>query len=310
MADKIETGKITAEDAGKALHQLSFASDDEPAQEITEPLPIPLPLVTDPPAEETKPAEPVEETPAVTTEEPVEEAKPAAGEDDVASLQARLDESESRSKRRMEAVQSRHQESIRILRDRYLRKSTASDRAAKVIEAALGEDGVDKDEAQRVVQELKGTMHPDSSSYAPPTPQPSGVATEDQRLVFNDFLNEQGMELTEAQEFGEWISTKAGKAMSPTEVAVANESLDGFLRLAHRRWKEGTGEKDREAQRTDAQDAVRVVQRNQKNKARAAAGPGGAPKKQPTSPSTAIDNRKLSKEDISALVRQSVTQYH
>ncbi|KKN27291.1 hypothetical protein LCGC14_0866060 [marine sediment metagenome] len=307
MAEKTETGKITAEDAGKALHQLSFDGDENPQEEV---ITQPLPLVTDPPAEDPKPAEPVEEAPAVTTEKPVEEAKPAAGEDDVASLKTRLEDEQGRSKRRLEAVQSRHQESIRILRDRHLRKSTALDRATKVIESALTDEGVDKDEAQRVVQESRGTMHPDSSSYVPPAPQPSGVATEEQRLVFNDFLNEQGMELEEAKEFGEWISTQAGKAMSPTEVAVANESLDGFLRLAHSRWKEGIGEKGKEALRTDAQDAVRVVQRNQKNKARAAAGPGGAPKKQPTSPSTAIDYRKMTKEDVSALVKLSVTQHH
>ncbi len=306
MAEKIGTEKVTDEEAAKALHQLSFDTDGEPEQEITQP----LPLVTDPPAEDPKPAEPVEETPAVTTEKPVEEAAPAAGEDDVASLQARLEESESRSKRRLEAVQSRHQDSIRILRDRHLRKSTALDRATKVIESALTDEGVDKDEAQRVVQESRGTMHPDSSSYVQPAPQPSGVATEEQRIVFNDFLNEQGMELKEAQEFGEWISNKARKVMSPTEVAVADESLNGFLILAHSRWKAGSGEKDREAQRTDAQNAVRVVQRNQKNKARAAAGPGGAPKKQPTSPSTAIDYRKMTKDDVANLVKLSVTQHH
>jgi len=246
-------------------------------------------------------------------EEAKEEAAPveAASEtpsDDVESLKARLAESEKRieerekqAEARLAALQARHATNEHILRDRFLRKSTATDKALRVLKAAKTEAGVDQAEADRVIAELESTMHPASATYAP-TP----ATTEDQTLVLNSFLNEKGMDYTEADRFGKWVTAEARTVLTPAEQAVANESLDGFLHIAHNRWK--ATEAAKLQKQTDAVAAVRSVQRVQREVARAAA-PASAPKKQPTAPSDEVDVSKFTPNDISTLLRKTVESY-
>ncbi|KKK64552.1 hypothetical protein LCGC14_2983060, partial [marine sediment metagenome] len=204
------------------------------------------------------------------------------------------------------ASQERHAESTRILQDRYIRKSTAADRALKIIEAAQTETGADPVESKRVVEELKSTMHPESASYAPPVQR--AEATEDQQVVINSFLNEKDMTVAEGDKFGVWIKTESPNIMSPIEQAKAYTDLDGFLRLAHISWKEDVDKKN-DKQVGDAVGAVKAVKQVQKAAARAALATTTAPKNQVVTKSTGTDVTKFTDNDVSALFKASVEEH-
>jgi hypothetical protein len=89
-------------------------------------------------------------------------------------------------------------------------------------------------------------------------------------------------------------------------LAVAGRDLDGFIRIAHGRYAESLRDKNRQQQRQDVVGAVKAVQRTQREAARAASAAPAAPRKQTASPRTEIDMKKLSKDDLSALIRKSV----
>lgn len=290
--------KVSEDQAALALQQLSGQVPEEP----------------EPSAEKVEP-EVVEAETAEVKEEPKEEAASEVAEsDDVQSLKGRLAEVEAqvaeRDKKfeaRLQAQQQRFTESERILRDRYLRKSTASDKALRALKAAKSEAGLQPDEADRIIAELEASMHPASASYAPPEPRTE--TSEDQALVLNRFLNEKGMDTSEADTFGQWIRADAARVLTPAEQAVAQESLDGFLRIAHSRWQTSTSEAAKQKKVDETVAAVKSVQRTQKQAARAAESTGGAPKKQPTKLSEEVDVSKLTPEDVSKLVRQAWEQY-
>lgn len=293
MPEKDE--KVTEEQANQALQQLL---SETPGMEEA--------AAAEPAAEEPAQEEPPAQESAEQPEEPVA-AAPEAAADDLKSLESRyetrLKETESRYEARLKALQARQQENDRILRDKYVRKSAVVDKALKTLRATRTPEGIAEGEVDSVIRELEGTMNPASTSYSPP---PTGY--EDQAIVVNEFLNEKGMTTEEADEFGRWVRADAPAVLSPTEQAIAQRDLDGFLRVAHYRWQEGMREKDKKAKVDDAVQAVKSVQRTQREAARAAA-PTAAPKKQPPPQNTAIDVKKLTKEDISALLRQSVEQY-
>jgi len=296
-----EQEEVTEEQAGEALQQLTLQGL-ESEDELDEPV-----------AEPSAPAETATEQEPQETVQAQEEVTEDAG-DDVESLRKRNEELESATKEaekrfneRLEALKQRTSSNEQILRDRYLRKSTVADKALKVLRATRSDAGVSEAEVDQAIREMEGTLNPASASYAPPEPSP--MANEDQALVLNSFLNEQGMTVAEAEEFGKWVSGEATTAMSPAEQAVASQSLDGFLRLAHTRWQQSVHDKEKESKRDDAVGAVRAVQRTQREAARAASSAPVAPKKQPASPVTETDVSKLTPDDISALLRQSVEQY-
>lgn len=298
-----ETEEITEDQANEALQQLVHKNESEAAvesAETAEEQPVEVEAVV------------ADDTEQVQEEQAVEVAEPEG--DDIESLRRRAEElevkvkeEEERFQKRLEALQQRNAANEQILRDRYLRKSTIADKALRTLKATKSETGVSEADVDAVVRELEGTMHPDSASYVPP--EPSGAATEDQALVLNSFLNEKGMTTDEADQFGNWIRTEASTAMSPAEQAVANQSIDGFLRLAHNRWQQGIRESEKQAKHSDAVGAVRSVQRTQREAARAASAPTAAPKKQPVERAKEIDVSKLTKDDVAALLRQSVEQY-
>ncbi len=299
--------EVTEEQANEALHQLTTQEIDEPETpvEVVEPAVEAAPA----PVEEAK-----EEAKEETEEKVVETATEvvAAAEDDVASLKTRLENAEKSAKEREEhfaerhkASQERHAESTRILQDRYIRKSTAADRALKIIEAAQTETGADPVESKRVVEELKSTMHPESASYAPPVQRAEAV--EDQQVVINSFLNEKDMTVAEGDKFGVWIKTESHNTMSPIEQAKAYTDLDGFLRLAHISWKEDVDKKN-DKQVGDAVGAVKAVKQTQKAAVRAASATTTAPKKQPVNKPTETPFKDYKPEDISALIRASVEE--
>ena len=131
-------------------------------------------------------------------------------------------------------------------------------------------------------------------------------------MVLNSFLNEKGMTLEESQEFGRWLTSEGPQKLSPGEMSIGDRDLDGFLRLAHIRFQEGTREKEREVRKSDAVSAVQTVQRTQREAAKAAAAPA-APRKQSPAPKAGPDWKKMSESEredmVSRLLRQSVEQY-
>lgn len=294
--------KVTEEQAEQALGAL-IAQAQEPEEDEQEVAAV----IGDPPADEPTPAE----TPEGEDRPAGEEAAPT---DDVESLRAKLADSDKRletekkaAEERTRAIQERSSQNESILRDRFLRKSNAAARALQVLEAARTEKGVSQEEVDRAVAELRGTMNPNSPSYQPP---PDGGNAEDQAMVLNGFLNEKQMSRAEAEEFGRWMRTEAGTVLSAPEQALATRDVEGFLRLAHTRYLEGQKSSDRDKQRQEAVEATRTVQRTQKEAARAASAAPAAIRKQNTSASAKqIDVRKLTKEDVSSLLRQSVEQY-
>lgn len=293
--------KVTDEQAEAAIHQL--ISGEEPEQEA-------------PAAEEPDPA-PEQEDPAVeppSTAVEAEQDAEATQDDDVTSLRERLkkadetfQEHQRSAQARQDAMQKRFSDNERILRERYVKKSAVTERALKALEAAKSESGLDPAEADRIIAEMRSTMNPASASYAPPPERT--VATEDHEIVLNSFLNEKHMSEQDAQEFGKWMSTEAGSVMSPIEQSVANRDLDAFLRIAHTRFSEGKREAEKTKQRADAVGAVKTVQKVQREAAKAASATTAAPKKQPAG-ARGVDTKKLTKEDISTLLQQSISQYH
>ena len=281
----------TMDEANDALHQL--LNPDEVVREA-EPEAEVAPVQAEAVVAETTPTEVVEETPS----------------DDVASLKKRLEEFETKANTerklyedRWKAFEDRRVANERILRDRLLRKSTAADRALKVLKSTRTEEGVPESEVDRVIREVEGTMNPASPSYVPPMQGPE--VTEDQAITLNAFLNEKAMTNEEAAKFGQWVQTKAATVMSPMEQAVAQQSIDGFLRLAHARYQQSVSEEQNQAKRNDTIDAIRSVQKTQKETAKAASSVASAPRKQSVAPSKA-ESAKLTRDDISALLRQSV----
>ena len=283
---------ITEDQAAEALQQLTDESVD--AEVVAD--------VTPAPSFETE--QETDETAEVATEgEVVEES------DDLASLRARNEELEAAAKTnedRLSAIHTRRAESDKIQQDRYLRKSTAADNALRMLKLAQSEEGASSVDVNRVIQEVEGTMNPQSASYVAPTAQVA--SREEQALLVNNFLNEKGLSQKEAAAFDSWLQTQATTKMSPLDVALADRDVDGFLRLAHPIWEQDV-QVESETKRSDAVDAVKSVQRTQRNAAKAASGTTGAPKKSPANPAAEVDVSKLTKADISELVRQSVTQY-
>ena len=303
--------EVTEDQAADALRTLLAQSKGEKppeAQAAPEPAESAAPVELSPTLEASvEPA--VEAAPAEA-----EPAPPAVETDDVASLKTRLaerdaalKETEQKFQSRLTAQQSRNQESERILRERYLRKSTAADRALKILKATRSESGVPETEVDRVIQEVEGTMNPASVSYSPPSNQTE--ANEDQAIALNNFLNEKQMDTKEASDFGAWIKTEGGTVLHPSEQALAYRDLDGFLRIAHVRYEESARAK--ETQRANTVEAVKTVQRAQKQTARAATAAPAAPRKTAiaSAPPATIDYEKVTSDDVSKWLRQSVEQY-
>ena len=301
--------RISEEQANEALHQLLNARTGIAQPEVE--------AVPEAPA----PAEPAEPSAEVPTE-PAAEAAPAEAADaatpvetdDLASLKARLAERETQAKEaeqkfqsRLQAQQQRNQESERILRERYLRKSTAADRALKVLKATRTESGVPETEVDRIIQEVEGTMNPQSVSYVPPSNQTE--ANEDQAIALNGFLNEKQMDAAEADEFGRWIKTEGAAVIPPNEQTLAYRDPVGFLYVAHLRYQASTRAKAN--QRTSAVEAVKTVQRTQKQAAKAASAAPTAPRKTAvaSTPPNTIDYEKITPEDVSAMLKKSLDQY-
>lgn len=270
-----------------------------------------------PPPEQEPEPEPEPEGEPAPEQEATPEDEPEPELDDVASLKSRLDslnqkfgESEKQYQERLAAVQSRFSQNEQILRDRYLRKSAATDQALKILRSARTDSGVSEQDVDRVIRDLEGTMHPDSASYAPPAPtQAPASLNEDQAIVLNSFLNEQGMTSAEADAFGNWIRTEADRTMSQAEQDIAKQSLGGFLRLAHVRFQEHLVKKASESKRNDVIGTVRSVQRTQRQAARAGQAAPAAPLKQPAGSKRTLDVKTLKPDDISTLLKQATQQY-
>jgi len=296
------TERVTDEQAAAALHEVMGKDPKESGipQQVQEAAP-----------EQSA----VEETP-VETEAVEQEQVVAAADDDLESLKTRLAEneqaiksSEERFQSRLKAQQERYAANEQILRNRFLQKSTATDHALGVLRKAASEEGASQEEVARAISEMEGTMNQQSAQYAPAVQQPAPAANDDQALVVNNFLNEQGMDADEAGEFINWIQTKASTSMSPMEQAVANESVGGFMQLAHHRWRNELNKAEQESKRNDAVGAVKSVQRTQREAARAASSSPSAPKSQVVSKEEGVDTSKFTSDDISSLMRQSVEQY-
>jgi len=295
----------TVDQANEALQRVMGI---EPEPEQSEPAPV---AVKEAPVE-----------PSVETTEPTEEvaAPQETGEapsDDIESLKTRLGEYETRIaekekqfEERWKAFHERSTQNEQILRDRYLRKSSTADRALRVLKATRTEQGVPEAEVDTAIRELESTMNPQSASYAPPTYQAPSSFQEDQAIVLNDFLNEKGMTGDEANQFGAWVRTEGTAKLTPMEQAVAQQSIDGFLRIAHGRWQQDLTEASKQTNRTDAVEAVKSVQRTQRQAAKAASSsPTNSPKKQPGTTTRDIDTKKLTQDDVAELMKMAVEQY-
>ena len=296
--------KITEDQAADALRTLvtQAAADGPNAPEPEVPTPAEpapaAPAVEEPPAESTEALQPQE-----------------AASDDLDSLKKRLADAEAareqlrkESDERTQAIQSRFAQNESILRERYLKKATVTDRALKVLRASRTQEGVPEADVDGLIREIESTMNPNSANYNPAViPQPA--ATEDQAITLNNFLNEKAMSNNEAESFAKWIRSDATTALSPIEQAVATRDLDGFLRLAHVRYQESERIKSQQQRRDEAVGAVRSVQITQRQAAKAASSVPSAPKKTPAGPAREIDVRKMTKDDVSQLLRQSVEMY-
>lgn len=293
--------KVTDEQANEALQQLLAQSHE------SEEADGPAPVETKQPDEE--PAAPVEGDDAGGEPQAPEEDDIESLKERVTRMETEATEREKRAESRAKALQERFAENERILRERYVRKSNAANEALKLLKASRTEAGASEADVERVTRELEATMNPASPSYSPAPAQPV-QATEDQAITLNNFLNERMMTIEEADEFANWIRKDAATALTKAEQDVAAQSLDGFLRIAHGRFLEGQRDKDKKAAKDDAVGAVKVVQRAQREAARAASGTASAPKKTtPAAPKNQVDVKKLTKNDVATLLRQSVEQY-
>jgi hypothetical protein len=297
------TPRVTDEQASAAIRVLTGQPpiDGEPGQGVE------ASVLADTPVLEAGPAEtPTEAAPVSTEGEMPAETVPT---DDVESLRTRLTETDKVWQAKVDAIVARNAQNDRILRDRYLRKAAVTDSALKILKGARTEYGVSEADADRVIKEMEATMNPASVSYVQPEIQAPTEPTEDQAIVLNNFLNEKGMTQTDADDFGRWVQTKAGEQMTAAEQAVAHQSLDGFLRLAHHRYLSSANGHGKPTPPPDVVGAVRSIQVTQRAAIRAGAASPVAPKKQPASPASEVDLKKLTKDDISTLLRQSTMQY-
>ena len=300
--------EITEDQASEALQQLNLRTVDEHEAEDAK---LDTPAVQ----EEVVETAPVETETAETV--PEETGEQPAESDDVESLKARITtletentERETRHEARAKAVQQRYAENEQILRNRFLKKSNVVNQVLGLLKQSRSETGVPEADVDRTIRELESTMNPNSASYVPPQEQQYGAVQEDQSMVLNNFLNEMGMDRKDADDFGGWIRTEAATVMSPGEQAVAGQSLDGFLRIAHQRYNQSRTKKDNEEIRNDAVGAVRSVQQTQKAAARAASASTSSPRKQKTaSGAQEVDFDKVTPDDVSSWMRQSVERY-
>lgn len=294
---------VTAEQANEALQQLMAQRRQSEVAEEPAPQPVAVTQVAEaePAAEEAAPAE------APAGDEPAEPTVAAgAGDDDVASLKQRLEAAvkeretaQQTFQERLAAMSERTAQNERVLRDKFLRKATAADQALKILKRTRTTEGVPEHEVDRIIGEVEGTMNPASQSYAPP-PQ----AVEDHYVTLNAFLNEKQMTRAEEAAFGKWLRVDASTVLTPQEQHIAERDADSFLRIAHDRWQSHVAKQATSQQATVA--AVKSIQRAQQATAKAATVAPAAPRKQSTAPQKDIDVRKLTAEDISALVRATV----
>lgn len=302
--------QVTEDQAADALRQLLAQSKGE--QVASAPVaaaPEPEPVAEDTVAAAAEPApEPETQEAAPATQEEATET------DDVSSLRQRLADAEKQRteqdalfKARWDAMVERNQQNQRILNDRFLRKATVADRALKTLHGVRSANGLPEADVDRVIQEIEASMNPASQSYAPLPPQPA--ATEDKAIALNDFLNEHGMTATEAQEFGRWMQVDASSVMTPSELRVADESVGGFLRIAHGRWQDAIRNKTN--QRANAIEAVKTVQRVQKQASKAASAVPSAPRKTQvaSAPKDSIDMKDVTPEMVSDWAKKLVEQY-
>lgn len=308
--------KITEAQAAEALKQVlgSNLDENEHPQETT----VSAPTPAEPPAETEAAAPPETAETAEVTETETAAPSEEPESDDVESLKKRLAEREAADAEREKAYEARERaieqravENERILRERLLRKSAAADRARQILERSKTQEGVTQEEVDRVIQDIQGTLNPASANYVPPAVQ--AESNEDAVITLNRFLNEKKISHEEQEEFGRWIQGEGSRLLTSSEQAVAHQSLDGFLRIAHQRWKDTASEKVVAAQRAETVNAVKSIQKTQKEAARAASAPSAAPKKQPIASPKELNLHKLPQKErdeaISALVRASVEQY-
>lgn len=308
-----ENAKVTDEQAGAALQQL-LAQSKEPEEETPE-----VQIVEEKPEPEAEQPAAVEEPAGTVEEAPAKkEEAPAVDTDDVASLKARLAEREKALEekdklwqQRWDAMNLRAKETEKIRQERFLRKSTAADKARQLLQKAKAQGEFSPDEADAVLREIEGTLNPASTSYTPPE------GNEDKAIILNSFLNEKGLTAEDADQFGAWIQNEASRALSPGEMGVARESLDGFLRIAYGRYQQDRREKEAEQKRASTVEAVKSVQRTQRETARAASAAPSAPRKTSlASPKrdTVKELREMPEKDrnaaLSALLKAAVEQNH
>lgn len=297
--------KVTDEQASSALMELLSSESGEPKPAV------------EPVSEGTQ----QEQEPEPDAQQSEQEGEPIAASDetasdDVESLKKRLsdlekarEDVEKQAAQRTDAIRQRFEANERILRDRYVRKSDVTSKALAVLKTIKTGTGIAEADVDRMIRELEGTMNPASASYVEPEPQAAGIS-EDQQIALNNFLNEKAMTQKEADEFGNWIKNEAATAMTASEQAVARQSIDGFLRIAHSRYRDAMAEKANKVTQETAVGAVRSVQRTQREAARAASAMTTAPKRTSPAPAkTEIDYKKLTKQDISDLLKASVEQY-
>lgn len=302
--------KVTPEQAEGALREL--LSGKQEAQDTEEPAPAPDPETT-PKVEEPEPDQPAEaeEPEPDAGASPETEAASAPEGDDIVSLRKRIEEGEAKRKAdkdlfdaRWKAVNERGRQNEDILRKRLLTKSSIVDRARTMLERLSSDNGPTQVEVDRLLEDIRGTMNPASPSYVPPPQAQHADLSEDHIITLNAFLNEHEMTAENADRFGRWLQGDGRTVLTPQEQAIADQSLDGFLRIAHRRWSDAETEADKKKRQADAVEAVKTIQKTQRLAAKA----GAATPRAPTKTSTPAPSKpaKLSKDDVSALLRQTV----
>lgn len=281
------TDEPSAEDNVAAALKGAFAkaSDDEPTETAERDEAV---------AEDATEEQVSDETTEVEAEA---ETSQGAETDDVADLKGRLAEREAALKRyeeQLAAVTERSNQSLETVRRKALRYASERDKARQVLEKALSADGVDKAEAERLLNEIRAGYNPESANYAPaPEPERGG---DDRDLLVNQFLIDRRFTNEEAESFAAYLRNPAN--LTPADARI--QDVYSLLSVVEPRWR--TSSKTAEKP-DDTVRAVKTVQAVQRRAAKAAAAGAGASKTNVGKRASQNKSPRLSDGDLTSAIQ-------
>ena len=220
------------------------------------------------------------------------------GDDDVSSLKARHEAAVKRYEDQLTAVRTRSAQSLESVNRQKMKFASERDRARRILEKALTEDGVDKAEAERLLADIRAGYNPSSANYTPQSDPVEVAAQEDQAITVNQWLNDNALTDDEANRFSKWLRNESNLTDGDRRI----KDTYSLLSVVEPRWREA----EKGSKPSDTIRAIKTVQSVQRRAAKAAAAGVGASKNNAGKRPSAKKGERLTDDQVSELFRASM----